>query len=154
MSHEKPLLVGEDNPYGQDPRYALYPYPPRSAGARLCQVILDLTLREYLRAFERVNLCVGKWSMREARSMAFQLKVRAYGRRPLVLLGSKVAEAFGIDAPPFSIQTRTEHPTWEDVQQVYVLLPHPSGRCRIWNKAGAMARARALVLPLIEKVPA
>jgi hypothetical protein len=30
----KPLLVGESNPYGGDPAFALYPSPPGCAGLR------------------------------------------------------------------------------------------------------------------------
>lgn len=36
----KPLLVGEQNPYGADPKFALYPYPENSGGERPAIVLL------------------------------------------------------------------------------------------------------------------
>ena len=38
----KILLVGEANPYGEDPKYALFPQPRRAAGNRL-RLIFGLT---------------------------------------------------------------------------------------------------------------
>jgi hypothetical protein len=40
---EKIVLVGESNPYGADPYYALYPAPDGSAGHRLCCLVLGMT---------------------------------------------------------------------------------------------------------------
>lgn len=60
MSDLRPILVGEANPYGGDPRYALYPLPENSAGGRLCRLILKLEVRQYLRSFDRRNLCATK----------------------------------------------------------------------------------------------
>lgn len=72
----KPLLVGEQNPYQADPRlaqrFALYPDPPRCAGWNLCHKIMGLPEREYLARFDRVNLCAGKWGVREARETALR----------------------------------------------------------------------------------
>ena len=36
----KVVLVGEQNPYGPDPEFALYPAPEGSSGHRLCCQIL------------------------------------------------------------------------------------------------------------------
>jgi hypothetical protein len=57
------VLVGESNPYGADPRYALYPLPPQASGGRLAR-ILGLSARQYLRAFpHRVNLLTtARWA--------------------------------------------------------------------------------------------
>ena len=64
------LLVGESNPYGADPEFALFPLPERASGARL-QEILRLSTGEYLRRHDRVNLCAeGKWSGPLARQSA------------------------------------------------------------------------------------
>ena len=143
------VLVGESNPYGADPRYALYPDPPGCAGYRLCHKVLGIDARDYLRAFERVNLLQGpRWSVPKARAAASALVQRTDGGwsrpggRPLVLLGRRVAAAFGLgDILPF---TRVPIGEW-----TFVLLPHPSGRCRAWNDPGSFERARALVLPLV-----
>lgn len=133
----RPLLVGELNPYGADPKYALYPLPEGASGDRLCRLVMGLQRAEYLRRFDRVNLCVGKWSMKAARSEA----QRIYDDPPrrIVLLGRKVAAAFGFGAaaPPFSSMRAGE--------AAIVLLPHPSGLCREWNEPGAFDRARAVL---------
>lgn len=132
-----PLLVGEINPYGADPRYALYPLPPSSAGGRLCTRVLGLRRRSYLERFERQNLCTGKWSARSARDRARWL-VESTPARPFVLLGAKVASAFGLAFEPFE-NARLSAPAGE---LPFVMLPHPSGRCRLWNEPGSVERAR------------
>ena len=85
----RPLLVGELNPYQsvEDSRYALYPYPDRSAGGRLCRLVMGL-LHRYIRAYARANLCSGKWSLPVARVRAGQL-ADAHPDVPIVLFGSK-----------------------------------------------------------------
>ena len=69
-----------------------------------------------------------------------------------VLRGRKVAGAFGLGhLAPF---------TRQDVVQIdggnllrYVILPHPSGRCRVWNEPDAVERARALLRQVRPDVP-
>lgn len=130
----KVLLVGESNPYGTAPEFALYPAPQRSAGYRLCVEILQLPRKAYLETFDRCNLIEGpKWSVPRAREAAGRL---THTRR--VLLGAKVAAAHGVDFKPF---TRLAHAGWRGV-----ILPHPSGRCRLWDEQpNAIDFARALV---------
>jgi hypothetical protein len=150
----KPLLVGELNPYGPDDEFALWPAPPGCAGHRLCHRVLGLEPEAYLERFDRANLCAHAWSARKARERA---ALCCAGRRQLVLLGRKVWAAFGI-APdqrvPFSVIVL---PAVHVVVRGYagtrpigpdgclVLLPHPSGRCREWNRPGAYERARAVL---------
>jgi hypothetical protein len=128
------LLVGELNPYQQAEveHYALYPYPERSAGGRLCRVILGLDPHLYLRSYARHNLCSGKWSVPAARRAAAGLVDRYPATLPIVLLGARVAEAFGQPFEPFRRRGR------------FVQLPHPSGLSRLWNESGTFERARAL----------
>lgn len=143
MKHALPrvLLVGESNPYGVDPRYALYPAPAGSAGAHLCRGILGMTAYEYLRTFERVNLLTGpKWSAPWARQAA-----EALTAKHRVLLGARVAAAHGLEFKPF---TTARDPAW-DGGWLAVVLPHPSGRSRLWNDKGAADHARRLVLDLV-----
>lgn len=121
--------MGELNPYGADPTYALYPYPVNSAGGRLCRRVLGLEPREYLRRYRRVNLCARRWSLAEARAAAAALEERGV----TVLLGAKVCAAFRVEYLPFSVQGGR------------VVLPHPSGRCRAWNEPGAYGAARAVL---------
>ena len=132
----RPLLVGECNPYGGRPMFALYPYPDRSSGARLAH-ILGLTRKNYLLRFERTNLCVDRWSIRAARlaadSILAKRPVCPIEVTPIILLGSKVCQAFGVAYEPFcGIRN-------------FRMLPHPSGRNRIWNDPRAAERARALL---------
>jgi len=131
------LFVGMDNPYGSDPRYALYPEPANSAGGRLCRVILGMTVREYLKRFDRVNLCAGKWNLKEARETAAQLDHDRRPGFPVVLFGAKVCNAWWVPYLPFSLAT--------SAKAGLLVLPHPSGLCRTWVLPTSIARARELL---------
>jgi hypothetical protein len=140
----KPLLVGELNPYGADPKFALYPFPRGAAGDRLCRLIMGLSGGEYMARFDRVNLCAGRWSVRDARAMANRLSREAEERPAIVLLGRKVSDAFGIEYEPFTVKRGRERAgAW---RTTVVVLPHPSGLCRTWNETGAIDRARAALV--------
>lgn len=148
----RPLLVGEDNPYGGDPRYALYPEPRNCAGDRLCRLVMGLTSREYLARFDRANLCAERWSVKEAhRRAAVFLDERPEG--VFVLLGAKVAAAFerasgfAIQPSPFLMKVLEVESPLSLLRGVkrFVFLPHPSGRCRAWNEPGAFDLARSVL---------
>lgn len=136
-----PLLVGELNPHHRWKRFALYPRPKGASGARLAR-ILDMLEAEYLRSFERANLCTGAWSLRAARRSARQI-LDGPNRR-LVLLGRRVCQAFGLEFQPFATLTLAE--VGGGMRHDVVILPHPSGRCRIWNDPRSARKARRLVL--------
>lgn len=135
------ILVGEANPYGADPRYALYFEPPQSAGGRLCKVVLGMTGREYLRTFHRVNLCPSKWSAPVARARAGELMAL---HAPIVLLGAKVCDAFGVEFDP----VRTS--MFADTGEPYVVIPHPSGLSRGWNQPGMHDKAKEAIMRLVQ----
>jgi hypothetical protein len=141
LDRARPVLVGEYNPYGDDTRAALYPAPANSAGWRLCHLVLGIELGEYLERFDRRNLVGGpRWSATLAKIAAERLRREAaLSGAPLVLLGARVAHAFGVSYRPFTSSTGPAGTT-------VVVLPHPSGRCRAWNMIGACERARALVV--------
>ena len=148
------VLVGEANPYGGDPRYALYCEPRNSAGGRLCFDILRMSRNEYVRTFGRVNLCPSKWSAPTARARALEL---ALGGAPLVLFGAKVCSAFGMSFDPFTIGSLIgRFPEGRIGERVVkftcAILPHPSGLCRRWGEPPGQtenfARARKLILDL------
>lgn len=129
----RPVLVGESNPYGKDPAYALYPEPATSAGGRLCREILGLTPSRYISLFHRRNLLVGdRWSASAAAEAAMDLCVE-FMDAPLILLGSRVCRAFGVAYEPFAVVISDP---WA------LCLPHPSGRCRAWNDPVSYQRAR------------
>jgi hypothetical protein len=144
MSDAKPLIVGEANPYGGDPFYALYPAPDGCAGHRLCTLVLGLSRQKYLDYYDRTNLCPHRWSVRQAREEAERIWKESADIRPaIILLGRKVAQAFhrGVVGPvpePFSWTTNC-------TETKLVYLPHPSGLCRLWNEPGAFDRARGVV---------
>lgn len=142
-----PILVGECNPYSDDPRHALLPWPPNASGDRLCR-ILGLDHDEYLLLFDRANLVEGRhWSAREARDAAIRMEQDCVGR-VLILLGKKVQEAFGHKNEAFvSISPLV----FLDGQRLgtitLVCLPHPSGLNRVWHEPGNFVRARRAVYP-------
>ncbi len=142
----KPLLVGESNPYGADPAFALYPLPAHASGGRLAK-ILGMSRGEYLRTFDRVNLLAavstdGRWDIRAARAAVDRI---AHPVR--VLLGAKVAAAHGVPFQPFT--TWYQYPLSGE-KGTWLILPHPSARCRIWNDPGAAVRARVAVERLLD----
>ena len=145
------VLVGEDNPHGDDQKMALFPYPPQSAGARLCEVILEMRKGEYLRRFKRRNLCRGKWSAQEAGESAAALLDQA--RRDdlaLVLLGAKVLAASGWDWKREEVvgQSLVFRPLYLDPAGALLAIPHPSGRCRRWNDPRVALAAREAILSI------
>jgi len=147
-----PLFVGELNPYGSSPEYALFCEPPHSAGGRLCRLVCGLRRSTYLK-LPRVNLCTGKWSMTVAKSNAEIWKRKAAGTWNVVLLGRKAATAFGYaDADPFTT-SRHYWPSGGPSGIAFIALPHPSGLCRAWNEPGAFERARALLREVCPEVP-
>src|SRR5579872_4098600 len=145
---KKIVLVGESNPYGSDPYYALYPAPDGCSGHRLCTMILGMGRAEYMETFDRMNLCTGKWSMTEARRTANSVRYRY-----LVLLGAKVCSAFSVKFIPFADTDVGFGELGEFTPDAKaVILPHPSGLCRLWNDPGSYERARAAVARLAARI--
>lgn len=140
------LLVGELNPYGADPRFALYHLPRGASGNRL-RLILGLSDVTYHRLL-KVNLCNNRFSVFAARTRAAEILARS-NLKVLVLLGRKVCDAFGTMKRPF--------PTFFTVGQVagrtLIYLPHPSGRCRLWSDESNLTKARALCREHAPSIP-
>lgn len=123
----KTIIVGMNNPLSDDPRLALYPLPPNSAGGRLYQMLRDRTgasKAEYVSGFERVNLVIGDWDARDARAAAEEFVLTHAGRR-VIVLGSSVRTALRL--PPVLVQPVLSRGV------TFRQLPHPSGRCRWYN---------------------
>ena len=130
-------VVGELNPYGGDPRYALFHEPRNASGDRLRR-ILGLTVRSYF-PLAKYNLCSGEWLTLAARARAADI-MREH--KVIITLGAKVRAAFmywlsgPVVAAPFVHQA---------AKHVMIALPHPSGMCRAWNEPVTVERARELV---------
>ena len=144
------LLLGEDNPYGSDPEFALYCYPVGCAGYRLRR-ILGLPQHQYL-ALHRKNLCDGSWSKERAKERAFELLSPESPWKVIVLLGRKVTETFEkvtLDAPLVPFSTRVCCPG-----MTLVSLPHPSGRnAASWSSPKLHDRARQILRELAPELP-
>jgi hypothetical protein len=143
--------VGMNNPYGSDERYALYPEPRGAAGDRLCRVILGMTMRDYMRSFVRRNTMKGEWNIRGARLGAAALLQEVPPGATIVLLGRQVWEAWKSVVPPRLCQSRPgEVMGWDPFKVckdqigdlTFVLFPHPSGLCRVWNDKSNVPLAR------------
>jgi hypothetical protein len=150
VSAPRVLLLGEDNPYGSDPSFSLYCYPPRCAGYNLRR-IFGLPQHQYL-GLHRANLCDGTWSTKRARERASELLVPLSPHPVIVMLGRKVTDAMRRaamidgDMVPFSTTGCCPGIT-------LVSLPHPSGRnAAQWNPK-ARARARQILRELVPELP-
>lgn len=156
------VFVGEQNPYGADPYFALYPRPRGAAGDRLCRLVLGIREAQYLSEFKRVNLCDGPWRIAAARERAFTVVRDA--TVPVVLLGANVCNATGVPYKPFTayrikvgdngfhpcgaFEHRAGAPMPGEAWRMLAVLPHPSGRNLMWNQPGAFERARQLLLDM------
>lgn len=149
MSEQRVWLIGENNPYGPDQRFALYFEPRGSAGDRLCRLVLGLDWRDYLRHFERRNTLVGSaWSAPKARLGAASVFAETSPGDSVVLCGKRVWEAWF----PL-LQLGEERAEWRPYtvhagpdSRTFASLPHPSGLSRAWSEPGAFLRAREIVL--------
>jgi hypothetical protein len=150
----KILLVGESNPYGSDPRYALYHEPPNAAGHRLQRRILGVDAREWYLPMWRTNLCTGDFSIDDATHRARELIAADAPWNVVVMLGRKVATAFALPGSNFALRP-FGNAVSVGFAKVFltISLPHPSGRnSAIWTRP-AILRARALLAELAPGIP-
>lgn len=125
--NDGPVIVGEMPGKRTDPDCPMFPYPHTSAGGRLMKMS-GLDPATYLTSFHRVNLVPtfhGKWPYAEAQRYA-RVLLEEYAGRPIVCLGSRVADAFGAVTTNF---------TWYPVTGATPMarVPHPSGLNRTYN---------------------
>jgi hypothetical protein len=138
------LLVGEapSRTVGTLPRPS-YALTGRS-GRRLAE-LAGVPWVTYLRRTERTNLLEdwpgATWPAAEARMGALRVLPQLAERRT-ILVGARVARAFGLTWDPFSFVIRLDALVPDaDV----AMIPHPSGRSRWWNDARNVERARAFL---------
>jgi hypothetical protein len=140
------VVVGELNPYGSRPEFALYHLPRKASGNRLREH-LGLTDVTY-RRLDKVNLCDGEWDSCSARARAVTILIE--GRHDVVvMLGAKVRRAFGEVGLAFFESSTPDHLRG----RVLVTLPHPSGMCRAWNAPDARDKAVRLLKAVAPQVP-
>jgi uracil-DNA glycosylase len=136
------LIVGEDDPWGNDPRMDLFHLPRHAAGNRL-RAHLGLTDAQYVRV-RKMNLCPEKWSTKIAREVAKAVMGKP-DLRVVIMLGAKVKKAFGCEHIGFFDHTASVDILQRRVEPVLVSLPHPSGRNRLWGQPGARQKAQELL---------
>lgn len=140
----KPLLIGQAPGPNTDPEQPL----SGRCGARLAEMC-GVDLPTFLRTFERVNLVrkhpgkAGKgdaFPMDAARKTAIDLLLFGKLNRTVVVLGGKVAKAFGFPS------TGLEFFRWNQIDGSPLIrlafAPHPSGISLWWNDPKNAAAAR------------
>ena len=128
---------------GQDPGRQGTGEPLSGKAGRRLAALCGLDLDAYLARFQRVNLLpvfpgkAGKgdrFPLPPAREAARALLPTLEGRR-VVLLGGRVAAAFGLHRAPLLV--------WMPIQGTWVAVaPHPSGVSRWWNDPRNVRRAQ------------
>ena len=86
----------------------------------------------------------GEWDAARAAEVASLLDLSPYGL--VFAAGARVLAAFGSAA---RLSARLGLPTFAKHATV-VPLPHPSGRCRVWNDRATVSLVRARVIKLLE----
>ncbi len=133
------LIVGEAPGPRTSSQLPLFPYPARSTGGRLLE-FAGMPIGSYLGRFRRRNLQPTPESFSAASDalaahelrgiLARDLELRRAAAGPevtplrIVLLGQRVANAFGIRLP-------FQHVPLEDHE--YATIPHPSGRNAVYS---------------------
>ncbi len=132
LATAKVVVVGEAPGAAGRADLPLYPLPPGCAGHRLFKMTALPNMRTYLTLLFRANLLSynpgPNWPKREAHIAAMAM-LPFLRERQVVLLGRKVARAFGVGQYSFM-----EWNNYRDLCDVAVL-PHPSGR-NLWYQDG------------------
>jgi hypothetical protein len=130
----KPTLVGMNNPVSSKPEHVLYPVPDGCTGNRIWRMIADVDWtvgqRDYIRAFERLNVLPGKvWNASEARRRGRELfaELCARGGGHVLVFGAQTRDAMGLPLIPIC--------EWRQVAFgcAWTWAPHPSGRNPWYN---------------------
>lgn len=137
------IAVGATDLYGVNPAHALH-YLPRTASGNRLRVVMGLTDLHY-HCIRRYNLCSAEWQLQAAQVAAEHLKTILFDS-VFILLGTNVRKAFDKPGPWLITHDMVNN-------NVFLTLPHPSGRNRMWNVPGAKARALALLAEAAPGVP-
>lgn len=144
------VIVGESPGPNTAGRRPLMPWPAGASGERLMK-FADMTPGQYLGRFVRFNLFpfhvpADEWNVERAQRSAVTLRdsLVAEGTWRIVLLGARVAKAFGIDSPWTRVEEFHANATGGTVITL-VALPHPSGLNHDYNNERVRYAAGAAV---------
>ena len=157
----RPVLVGMNNPYGIDLKYALYPLPRHATGHRIYEMLWqavpeDISMSSYAHAFDRRNLQTGPWVQGAARVCAMALRPELRGRT-VVLFGTKVRDAFlakslaTVHLCGSVALEHLEHESSTSPSFTYLhWVPHPSGLNQWYNNPDNRQRVGKLLARLYQ----
>lgn len=135
---DRTIILGMNNPYSTDQKYALFPSPEKSAGYRLYAMLRDraeeegltITRKDYIDAFDRRNLLPSsRWNYSQGRTAGMEFMDANY-RRNIIALGRDVERCLGIrraERGVWKMHYHLPHPT------CVCVVPHPSGLCQDYN---------------------
>ncbi len=136
----KAILLGMNNPLSIKPEHALFPFPVNCTGWRIWQLLRqrmpEVTRKQYLDGFERINLIHSKTWNKEAALHSAKRLPSLYQGRIILVFGGEVRDA--LDLPDVLI-----HPVRKDGCE-WRQLPHPSGRCRWYNSPECSNRGQSI----------
>lgn len=156
-----PVLVGIAPARPGEEGQPLSAIAPKSTGRRIADM-LDLSPLEYMREFDRVNVCPtwkeGTIAPRSYHRHAENLAGSILRGRRVVLLGANVAECFGVFKPPL-LEWVKEAGIAHGLAGFRVgrlplpfswaVLPHPSGRNRWYNDPDNARLARQFLRDIL-----
>lgn len=147
----KPLIIGE-----APSKNEVTPRPLEGRVGKRLAALCGLTLDEYLKHFDRVNLLDVRQDTKEkgfefdhklARVKAeYMLEFDIEPNRIVLLLGWRVAKAFNLDHLGYFEEQR--HP---DSSAEFRVLPHPSGVNRWWNDIRHLMDAEVFMKTIVER---
>lgn len=152
----KPVFVGLRPNVESDNGVAL-PFKPNSTGLRLVEW-MGCTEEEFRRAFVRVNVCpfadgFGYLNQPAIENMYMQESaenlVPLLRDREVIMLGPAVAAAFRIKRKSYRFCHFFDHPT---EHMLVCVIPHPSGKNRLYNNPIVRAEARNVLRYVWNKV--
>lgn len=155
------LLIGEAPGPNTNAKLPLYPMPNGSAAGRLLKYA-GVEPMDYIGRLVRMNLCEEQWSDR--RAVAGRVQATSYlldppnffNGKPLrvLLLGARVARAWSCHGPfghttmaffgHTTMVLNDSSPVKTEIEVAWI--PHPSGRCHLYNERKNQLRARRAVL--------
>lgn len=143
----KPLLIGE-----APSKNEVTPRPLEGRVGKRLAACCNMPLEAYLEHFDRTNLLSVRQDTKEkgfefdlrAAKVAAEALVSGFKKGQIVvLLGGRVAEAFGIHDHYF---------TWCQINEADVtIFPHPSSVSRWWNDPANVRQAEVFMQSIVER---